>query len=440
MRKCNVFVAGLCLLALALGVAGTASAQPVTGLYYNEAEKDGRVYAFNTPETFKAWTAGGEMGKSVTLIGRAEGGKTLVGENETAVDLYLFKHNLPAYDRPTPAPVVPPKYPATAIKGRFFGDFSDKSNENKGTGAKSNDSGVGVDVKRFYFTVNHDFDATWSAQFQTDIGDQGARRYDVFVKKAFVQAKFSDAAILRAGSADTPWVPFVEGIYGMRYFEQVIVDSEGFGTSADWGLHLLGSLGNNGMFGYQVSVLNGKGYSNPTRTKSVDLEGRVTFKPLTGLSISAGGYSGYLGNDTDATPAKHKAGRLNGLVAYTGGMFGVGVEYFEAKNWKNVTTVATDKADGLSIFANLNFAKDWKLFGRYDASNPSKDQNDKLKLKLYNLGIEHRFNKAIAVNLAYKFTEVKGGTWSTGNGVIGSAVPGKKGEYSEVGFWAIYEF
>jgi hypothetical protein len=106
MRKSLVFAAGLCLLVLGLASSAVAQ-QPLMGLYYNEVEKDGRVYAFNTPETFKAWSAGGEMGKSVTLVGRAVDGKTLVAENETAVDLYLFKHNLPGYERPTPPPYNP---------------------------------------------------------------------------------------------------------------------------------------------------------------------------------------------------------------------------------------------------------------------------------------------------------------------------------------------
>lgn len=106
MRKSLVFAAGLCLLALGLAASAVAQ-QPLMGLYYNEVEKDGRVYVFNTPETFKAWNASGEMGKSVTLVGRAVDGKTLVAENETAADLYLFKHDLPGYDRPTPAPYNP---------------------------------------------------------------------------------------------------------------------------------------------------------------------------------------------------------------------------------------------------------------------------------------------------------------------------------------------
>nr|HRC87846.1 porin [Thermoanaerobaculia bacterium] len=105
MRKLFVFRAVLAV-ALLVGLAGAASGQ-VTGLYYKEVEKDGRVYVFNTPERYQSFTAGGEMGTAVTLIGQAEGGKTLVAENETAADLYLFKHNLPAYERPTPKPPTP---------------------------------------------------------------------------------------------------------------------------------------------------------------------------------------------------------------------------------------------------------------------------------------------------------------------------------------------
>ena len=101
MRKVLV-AAGLAALALLVGAtAGTAQ---VAGLYYQEVEKDGRVYVFNTPERFASWSASGELGTAITLIGKAEGGKTLVGENETAVDLYLFKHDLPGFDRPTPKP------------------------------------------------------------------------------------------------------------------------------------------------------------------------------------------------------------------------------------------------------------------------------------------------------------------------------------------------
>jgi len=99
MRK-RIVVAGLCALALLAGAA--AAPAQILGLYYQEVEKDGRIYVFNTPERYKTFSESGEIGTAITLIGKAEGGKTLVGENETAIDLYLFKHDLPGYDRATP--------------------------------------------------------------------------------------------------------------------------------------------------------------------------------------------------------------------------------------------------------------------------------------------------------------------------------------------------
>jgi|CXWL01.1.fsa_nt_gi hypothetical protein len=106
MRKFVLLIAGFCALATTLAVPQVATAQ-VQGLFFQEVEKDGRVYVFNTPERLKSWTASGDIGTSVTLVGQAEGGKTLVAENEIAADLYFFKHNLPGYDRPTPKPYDP---------------------------------------------------------------------------------------------------------------------------------------------------------------------------------------------------------------------------------------------------------------------------------------------------------------------------------------------
>jgi phosphate-selective porin OprO/OprP len=106
MRRSATIRAGLLALALALLAVPVAMAQ-VTGLYYQEVEKDGRVYVFNTPEAYKLFEEGGEMGRSITLVGRGENGVTLVAENETAADLYFFKHNLPGYDRPTPSTALP---------------------------------------------------------------------------------------------------------------------------------------------------------------------------------------------------------------------------------------------------------------------------------------------------------------------------------------------
>ena len=437
MRRSATFKAGLLALVFAMLAVPAAMAQ-VVGLYYQEVEKDGRVYVFNTPERYQSWQSSGDMGTAVTLVGRGANGETIQAENETAMDLYLFKHNLPAYDRPTPKAAKAADYPSNKFGIRVYADASSKENKDDATGKKSSDSGEGVDVKRTYFTFTHQFDKVWSAQFQSDIGDQGAKRYDVFVKKAYIQAAIDPQLTLRLGSADTAWVPFVENVYGLRYVEQVITDRLSFGTSADWGFHV---LGNNPVWGYQFSIVNGKGYSNPTRTKSVDFEGRLSFTPIKGLSLAVGGYSGTRGNDTDELPALHTATRTDALIGYGNSFFKIGGEYFQSDNWNNTTTVAKDKADGTSVWGQVNFNSDWSIFGRYDTAKPSKDLKPNLKETYYNAGVQWTLNKAFAASLVYKYDEVKGGTFSTGDaGSTGSTVAGSKGKFSEIGIYTVYNF
>ena len=101
----------------ALLFAGAATAQ-VSGLYYQEIKKDNRIYVFNTSERYKAFQSAGEMGTGITLIGRGPDGETVVAENDTALDLFLFKHNLPAYDRPAPKPPSRCNTPSTGHGNR----------------------------------------------------------------------------------------------------------------------------------------------------------------------------------------------------------------------------------------------------------------------------------------------------------------------------------
>ncbi len=434
MRRKALFKAGLLALALALSAATVTRAQ-VTGLYYQEVEKDGHVYVFNTPERYHTWENSGDMGKAITLEGRGANGETIVAENDTALDLYLFKHNLPAYDRPSKGGGGGSGSSLFKLGVRVYADATSKSNKDDATGIKSSDSGEGVDVKRTYLSLTSQFDSVWSANFTSDIGDQGAKRYDVFVKKAYIEAKANPLATFRLGSADTPWVPYVESLYGMRYVENVLIDELSFGASADWGFHL---FGNSPIVQYQISALNGRGYSNPTRSKSVDFEGRLSITPITGLSLAVGGYSGKRGLETDAVPAKHTATREDALIAYNCDRFKIGGEWFEADDWNTVTSTATDKSDGYSTWAQVNFNPTWAIFGRYDESKPSKDLKPDLKYTYYNAGIQWTVNKAFAASLVYKYADVAGGTLGTSNGTIGSVNPSFKGKYSEIGVWTVY--
>ena len=51
------------------------------------------------------------------------------------------------------------------------------------------------------------------------------------------------------------------------------------------------------MVNYAVSAVNGNGYSNPSRSKSLDFAGRVGVMPVKGLNLAVGFYNGKRGHD-----------------------------------------------------------------------------------------------------------------------------------------------
>jgi hypothetical protein len=326
----------------------------------------------------------------------------------------------------------------TTVNGRLFVDFSnaDVSSDGASTAGK----GTGIDVKRFYFGATHQFDSTWSVNVTTDFNYlSNDAETQVYIKKAFLQAHFADAFVARLGSADLPWIPTVEDLYGYRYVENVIIDRLKFGTSADWGVHALGVLGG-GMFNYAVAVVNGGGYKNPTRSQSMDVEARVAFMPVTGLTVMLGGYDGKLGKDIEATatPALHTAKRGDALVTYINDRVRVGAEYFQAKDWLQVTTAPEDKADGYSLWASYNFTPDWGVFARGDSAKTSKDLNSDQKDEYFNIGVANHVRKNVDISLVYKHEKVDGGGFvNSVNGNLGGL---KEGKYNEVGLWALAQF
>ena len=329
---------------------------------------------------------------------------------------------------------------STSISGKMFADLSNVDLANNGVDSAAN--GVGIDVKRFYLGVTHSFGDIWSVNVTSDFNYvSNDSETQLYIKKAYLQAKLSDAFIARLGSADLPWVPFVEDLYGYRYVENVLIDRLKFGTSADWGLHAGGKVSNG--FNYSLSVVNGGGYKNPTRTKSMDVEGRAAFSPMQGLQIALGAYSGKLGKDVEGslTPTLHTANRLDALVAYADGPVRAGVEYFQAKNWSQVTAAATDKADGFSVWGSYNFNPMWGVFARADAAKTSKTLNSDLKDKYFNIGLASHPRKNVDVSFVYKHDKVTGGgVVATSNGNIGSATGSGSGKYDEFGIWAQVAF
>jgi hypothetical protein len=331
----------------------------------------------------------------------------------------------------------------TSISGKAFLNVSNI--DHKRSGVDQTDNGTETELKRFYIGVDHKFSDVFSANVTTDFryNTNGSTGNDVLVylKKAYLQAKLDPAFTVRVGEADLPWVPFVEGIYGYRFIENTLIDRTKFGTSADWGVHVLGSFANN-LVSYQVSAVNGAGYKTLARNSdTIDLEGRVSLNPVKPITFAVGGYTGKLGKSADNGAVTHRASRFDALAAYTDNRVRAGVEYFAAKNWNNVNTVGTDKSNGWSAFGSFAFTPRIAAFGRYDWVKPNRDTNPALHDHYYNVGLDYKPLPPLDIALVYKRDRANNGFLSTSNGTIGG-LPGTlgSGTYDEIGVFGQFVF
>ncbi len=357
--------------------------------------------------------------------------------------------------------------------------FTDISNINQKTNGATNNTqngfpaanGTGYDIKRAYLIVDHKFNDVYSANLTTDFNyDATTKATQLYIKKAYLQAKFSDALVIRAGDTDMPWVPFVEGIYGYRYVENVLIDRVKYGTSTDTGITISGVIPLKPItFGYSIGAIDGSGYKAPgdgnfNRSKQMDVEGRLNAS-VGNFTAAIGGYQGDLGKNINGSVVNHTANRGDALIAYVDKRFRIGGEYVYVKDYTGVTTAKPVKptGDGYSVFGSFNFTEQVSVFGRYDWLNPEQDvlattnkNNSATKDEYFNVGLSYSPVKSVDLSLVYKRDSVSDGLFSTSNGaatpanvspqgggLIGGFSSGgliRSGTYDEFGIFAQYRF
>jgi hypothetical protein len=392
----------------------------------------------------------------------------------------------------TTAAVAADSGPSTTVGGLAYFDVSHIQLQNENAAGQKVDSGAtgtGFDIKRFYLIADHKFNDVWAADVTLDAqyltattatvstptggtvtaitSQNTAGATEVFVKKLYLEGKFSDALVIHAGSYNSPWASFVESQYALRYIEKTTTDRLGFANTADWGLNATGKLGPDNMVGYSVSIVNGAGFKNPSRGKSPDYEGRLSVTPLSWLTVAGGFYAGHLGqvNAANQDFKSRTAIRYDGLICANYAGLRAGVEYFTARNYKTVNNVASsvfgtssvvgstataipvaDEADGESAFVSYAFNSDFYAFGRYDHAKLSKDVAPNLKDDFFDLGVAYKPLKTLDVALVYKNEKVENGTNTVsgadanGSYTIGGANGSRDGHFNEVGFYAQWSF
>lgn len=290
MPRSARFAAGLLVL-LALVVASTASAQ-VVGLYYKEVEKDGRIYIFNTPERYKSWNDSGEIGTAITLTGAGANGETLVAENETALDLYFFKHNLEGYDRPTPKPEKPPftlgwKDGKTSIETRSGKlDISNRvqirfTQELPEEGDDVGSFRIRRAKTKFEGWV---YDKALTYELQLNWPDTSNPLEDANVNYDFTRGK--KAFQLKAGQFKVPFGRQELTSSGSQQFVDRAAVTNRFARGRDIGLQLWGTpLG--GKVDWRVGIFNGNGRTTSRNDNdSYQTNARLTFQPFGDVKYS----------------------------------------------------------------------------------------------------------------------------------------------------------
>ncbi|MDV6332210.1 hypothetical protein [Asticcacaulis sp. 201] len=309
------------------------------------------------------------------------------------------------------------------VGGRMYLDVSSSSLEVNGAKSGSK-NGFGFDVKRVYFQVDKKFNDIYSLQMQTDVSPVNQTSGSIagqglYLKKAYFKAAFDPAFEVSVGSNEMPWIPYAESIYGYRWLENTLLEQNNtgarstFGTSADWGVHVAGKFAQN--FAYQVSLVNGKGYRDSSRSEGMDVETRLSAK-FDQWNFAVGSYTGKRGQQTYSgtteVVAPHTAQRYNALAAFTGDRFKAGVEYFTATDWQTASILDTsadhakaDDSDGYSVFSSYRVSPMYTVFGRFDNVKPTKKLAPWNEGNYYNFGIQMSPLKGITLALVAKHDE-----------------------------------
>ena len=414
MLRSAMFKAGLLALVLALSAASAITAQ-VTGLYYQEVEKEGRIYVFNTPERYQSWQSSGDIGTAITLLDRGPNGETVVAENETAVDLYLFKHNLPAYERPTPK-AVPPAFDVSWKDGKTtIKSKSAELNISNRLQVRATDEDREIepanDPDRTSFTIRrmrtkfdgwvYTKDLTYELQFdtaqQTNLLQDANVNYDFTKGKKFFMVK--------AGQYKVPFGRQQQTSSGSQQFVDRSVVSDTYARGRDIGVQLWGTPYNS-KIDWRVGVFNGNGRT-VTRNDNDDLQlnARLMWQPFGDVKYSESDFEAsakpllalavdYEGSTREVAAAGTTAAHQNeqSIIGYDVVFKFKGLslfaENFERENDRSLVTLADfDDAGFVAQAGYFVIPQHFELALRYGDLDPNKDRDN-----------DERLEKGVAVN------------------------------------------
>jgi len=293
--------------------------------------------------------------------------------------------------------------------GKIYADMTQKSV----TKAAVKTTTQGTNLTRSYFQAKTDLDDVWSVAFKVDVSNEAAtglkKNNSIFLKQAQLTGHFGESFNAKLGIIGTAWVGHEEHMFGHRYISKAFVDTQGLDSSADAGVGVYGKVAD-GMFNYEVDLINGAGYGNTTATNGQDINTRFGIN-VSGLTVDLGYRTGYKGTKVQgATPLKTSTGAKDTLtqVLVTYGMghdFRVGAGYIVDKLSAGQkikagvqTAVTARKITGMNLFATAKFSDQLGVFATYQTAKSDKVGSATEKRTV--VSIDYQAQKKVVLSLA----------------------------------------
>ncbi|MXV38496.1 hypothetical protein GO491_07380 [Flavobacteriaceae bacterium Ap0902] len=311
------------------------------------------------------------------------------------------------------------------MSGQWFISYRDIHEDYIATdGSTMKDHQSSVFLKRSYFTLEKDLNATFSVRYTQDItidteGDD-AGNVETRLKYLYVRAKpkvnidWLTGLWIEGGMVHRPWLDYEQKVNTYRAQDNMAIERNKIFNSADFGLTVGGNIGpkmdreflkttNGAMKGkyltYVLGIYNGGGYSGAEKNNNKVIAGRFSVRPLPAI-IPELQFSGYFNVGKGNTEYNPDFNQWLGMAAYTGRNLTLTAQYHDGTgDYKGRYVEADDPSKaldnhGYSIFGEYKIGNTpWAIWGRHDSFTLENGIDDDITRNIG--GISYRYNRNI---------------------------------------------
>lgn len=157
-------------------------------------------------------------------------------------------------------------YSEGKFSGYMFGDYYYVISHNNKDLKNQN----GFWFRRIYFTYDYKYTEQWQTRLRLEYNSPGDFKtkdsIKPYIKDAYLQWKKSNCNLF-LGISPSPIWEYIEGFWGYRSVEKTPLDLYKMGDSRDFGIALLGTVGEKKIFRYHLQLGNGAGIKSETNRR-----------------------------------------------------------------------------------------------------------------------------------------------------------------------------